>query len=145
VVNSNSIPFFDPSGLRPAEDFVISEDGKNIYRTIKYFNAEPSAFNWDGAEVNNTARLEELSGNLLRVVSVYSCEETILAPNGPATSGIKLGVAQIKLRSKSSDAAVSEFVWENTNYSSQDPQLSYSTGSKEVFEPINYGDGTLAL
>jgi hypothetical protein len=144
-VSSNAIPFFDPSGLRPSEDFVISTDGKNIYRTIRYFNAEPLVYNWDGLEVPNTARLEELSGSLLRVVTKYICEENILAPNGPATSGTKLGIAQIKLRSKSADRAVSMFIWENANYSSQVPQLSYATGAKEVFRPVEYGEGTLAL
>lgn len=144
-VNSNSIPFFDPSGLRPAEDFVVSEDGKNIYRATRYFNAEPIVYNWDALEVLNTARLEELSGNLLRVVSKYICEENILAPNGPSTSGTKLGIAQISLRSKSADKSVATFVWENTNSPSQAPQLSYASGSKEIFPLTNYGDGTLAL
>jgi hypothetical protein len=143
--NSNAIPFFDSSGLRPAEDFVISVDGKNIYRAIRYFNATETVYNWDGLEVPNTARIEELSGNLLRVVAKYVCEERILAPNGPSTSGTKLGIAQITLRSKSSDATISQFVWENANYASQVPQLSYATGAKEVFNLVDYGDGTLAL
>jgi hypothetical protein len=144
-VTTNAIPFFSTEGLRPAEDFVISEDGKNIYRTTRYFNAEQLVFNWDGFEVPNTARIEELSGNLLRVVNKYVCEENVAAPNGPATSGTKLGIAQLSFRSKSSDLVVTEFIWENTNFFSQVPQLSYATASKEIFAPINYGDGTLAL
>jgi hypothetical protein len=143
--NQESVPFFDSSGLRPAEDFVISEDGKNVYRTIRYFNAEPTVYNWDGLEVANKARIEELSGNLLRVVVKYLCEERIQPTSGSDTSGIKLGVNQVSLRSKSSDLVVNTFVWENTNYSSEVPQLSFSTGSKEVFRPVEYGEGTLAL
>jgi len=144
-VTNNAIPFFTTGSLRPIEDFIISEDGKNIYRVIRYFNASDTVFNWDGFEVPNTARLEELSGNILRVVVKYICEESIAAPNGPATSGTKLGIAQINFRSKSSDLVVDKFIWENTNFSSQVPQLSYATGSKEVFSPIEYGEGTLAL
>jgi hypothetical protein len=144
-VNSNAIPFFGNEGIRPMEDFVISADGKNIYRVMRFFTSGDLAFNWDGVEVPNTARLEELSGNLLRVVTKYICEENILAPNGPATSGLKLGVAQITLQSKSGPGEKSVFVWENTNFSSQVPQLSYATGAKEVFAPVSYGDGTLAL
>lgn len=144
-VTTNAISFFSIDGLRPAEDFVISEDGKNIYRVTRFFNAQQLVVNWDGFEVPNTARIEEVSGNLLRVVNKYLCEESIAAPNGPATSGTKLGVAQLSFRSKSSDLVVSEFIWENTNFFSQVPQLSYSTGSKEVFYPVEYGEGTLAL
>lgn len=143
-VNNNAIPFF-PTAPLPVEDFVIAEDGKNVYRVTRYFNASKTVFNWDGVQVDNTARLEELSGNLLRIVTRYVCEENIQAPNGPSTSGVKLGVAQITLRSKSALKSVTEYIWENTNFASQVPSLSYATGAKEVFAPVDYGNGTLAL
>ena len=143
--NAAAIPFFESSNVRPHEDFVLSEDGKNIYRVTRFFTAKSPAYNWDGQEVTDTARIEELSGNLLRIVTRYDCEERIKAPNGPDTSGLKLGVAQITLRSKNALGTRSTFVWENTQFFSEVPALSYATGGKEVFSPVSYGDGTLAL
>lgn len=142
---SNAIPFFSSTEIRDLEDVVLSEDGKNMYRAMRYFTASSPAFNWDGQEVTDTARIEELSGNLLRIVSLYECEEQIRSPNGPDTSGLKLGVAQISLRAKNALGADTTFVWENTNFSSQVPELSFATGGKEAFKPVSYGIGTLAL
>jgi hypothetical protein len=145
VSNQTAIPFFASTGLRNFEELVLSENGKNMFRVTKFFTAKSPAYNWDGQEVVDTARIEELSGSLLRVVSLYKCEEQIKAPNGPDTSGIKLGIAQFFLRSKNALGAESVFVWENTDYASEVPALSYATGGKEVFNPVFYGDGTLAL
>jgi len=144
-VSNNAIPFYETGDLRLKENFIISEDGKNVYRVMRFFNAEPIVSNWDGLPSPNTARIEELSGNLLRVVVEYLCEESIIAPNGPATSGTKLGIAEIVLRSKSSNLVVTKFIWENTTTFSETPELSYATGAKEIFPPVSYGDGTLAL
>jgi hypothetical protein len=145
VSNQAAIPFFASTGLRNFEEIVLSENGKNMYRVTRYFTAKSPAYNWDGQEVVDTARIEELSGSLLRIVNLYACEEKIKAPNGPDTSGIKLGIIQLSLRSKNAIGAESVFVWENTDYASEVPALSYATGGKEVFNPISYGDGTLAL
>jgi hypothetical protein len=143
--DSSAIPFFSSTNSRELEELILSEDGRSIYRVVRFFTAKSPAFNWDGEEVVNTTRIEELSGNLLRVVTRYDCEEQIKAPNGPDTSGIKLGVTQMSLRSKNALGADTTFVWENTNFSSEVPALSYATGGKEVFKPVSYGDGTLAL
>ena len=144
-VTTDAVPFFSALNDRPLEDVILSEDGKNLYRVIRYFTAKSPVYNWDGQEVVDTARLEELTGNLLRIVTKYTCEEKIRSPNGPDTSGIKLGVAQITLTAKDSSAKRNVFVWENTQFSSQVPQLSYSTGAKDAFSPVSYGEGTLAL
>lgn len=144
-VTTATIPFFSVVEQRPLENIILSEDGKNLYRVMRYFTARSPVFNWDGQEVPDTSRIEELSGNLLRVVNKYTCEENILAPNGPETSGNKLGVFQITFRAKNAYATATEFVWENTQFASQVPQLSYATDAKEVFQPVSYGEGTLAL
>ncbi len=143
--NNDAIPFFVSTESRPHEDLVLSEDGKNIYRVTRFFTAKSPVFNWDGQEVVDTARLEELSGKLLRVVSRFECEEHITPPGGENTSAIKLGVAQITLRAANALGKSTTFVWENTQFNSQVPELSYATGGKEVFEPVSYGGGTLAL
>ena len=143
--NSSAIPFFTPANTRRNEDLILSEDGKNIYRTIRYFTATSPVFNWDGEDVVDTARIEELSGNVLRIVTLYECEQQIRSPNGPDTSGVKLGIAQITLRAKNALGAQNVFVWENTDFSNVVPALSYSSGGKKVFQPVSYGSGTLAL
>jgi hypothetical protein len=140
-----AVPFFASTSDRYLEDIVVSEDGRNLYRVTRYFTAISPVVNWDAEEVIDTARIEELSGNLIRIVSRYDCEEQIKAPNGPDTSGIKLGVANITLRPKNALGSASVFIWENTAFFSEVPALSYATGGKEVFKPISYGDGTLAL
>ena len=145
VLNKTTIPFFASTGLRKFEEILLSEDGKNMYRVTRYFTAKSPAYNWDGQEVVDTVRIEELSGNLLRVVTRYVCEEQIKSPNGPDTSGIKLGITQLSLRAKNAIGAQNIFVWENTNFASEVPALSYATGGKEAFNPVSYGDGTLAL
>jgi hypothetical protein len=145
VSNVASIPFYKSTDRVIIEDLVVSENGKNLYRVTKFFTALSPVYNWDGQEVPATARIEELTGNLIRIVKRYLCEENIQAPNGPDTSGVKLGIAQINLIAKNGKGEQTLFVWENTDYTTQVPQLSYATGSKEVFEPVSYGNGTLAL
>ena len=144
-VNQSAIPFYDPMGLRRNEDVIVSEDGHNFYRVMRYFTPSPTIYNWDGIETVNTTRLEELNRNLLRVVNLYTCEQPILAPQGVDVSGTKLGIAQILLTSKINDLESNWFVWENTKAVTEVPQLSYSTGGKQVYQPVSYGKGTLAL
>jgi hypothetical protein len=144
-VTTDAVPFFSVVEERPLENLILAENGKNFYRVMKFFTARSPVFNWDGQEVTDTARLEELNGNLLRIVNKYTCEENILAPNGPATSGNKLGVFGITFRAKNAYGTATEYIWENTQFFSEVPQLSYATSGKEVFQPVSYGDGTLAL
>lgn len=144
-ITTDAVPFFAVTEERPVEDLVLSEDGKNFYRTTRYFTAKSPAYNWDGLQTVDTARIEELSGNLLRVVSRYICEDTILSPDGPDTSGTKLGVAQITFRAKNAYETENMFVWENTNSIAEVPQLSYATNAKAAFPAVKYGKGTLAL
>jgi hypothetical protein len=144
-ITSDAIPYLSASNDRLLENIVLSEDGKNLYRVMRYFTARSPVYNWDGEEVIDTARLEELGGNLLRIVNKYTCEESILAPSGSDTSGNKLGVFQVFFKAKNSYGSTTKFVWENTQVFSEVPQLSYATDAKEVFQPVSYGDGTLAL
>ena len=144
-VSSAAIPFISASERRPTENILLAEDGKNLYRAMRYFTATSPVYNWDGEEVVPDARLEELSGNILRIVTKYTCEQHILSPNGPETSGNKLGGCQITFRAKNAYGATTKFMWENTQFASQTPQLSFATDAKEVFPLTSYGDGTLAL
>ena len=144
------IPYYNPSYTQTAEDTIVSEDGKNIYRVTRAFTPAPNVTNWTGTLGPNSTRYEEYAGNLLRYVTQYKCEEQVLSQSGRETSSIKLGVASITLRTRSSGrgantAFQNTFVWENTATLSENPQLSWFTSSTFPFSPPSYREGTLAL
>ena len=144
------IPYFNPEYALYAEDTVIDEDGRNIYRVMGAFTPSPTVTNWTTMIVNNTARYEEYASNLLRYVSFYRCEEEILSQFGLETSSIKLGISQISIvprnsgRYSNSNQKVT-YVWENTSSFQEVPELSWYTGSSFPYSPPNYREGTLKL
>lgn len=150
ISSPNYIPFYNPAYSQTAEDSILAEDGKNIYRVLRSFTPPEVVTNWTGMQESNTARYEEYAGNLLRYVTMYKCEEQVLPQSGSETSSIKLGVANITIRSRNSVRGVNSlpettFVWENTATIEESPQLSWQTSSTFPYSPPNYRDGTLAL
>lgn len=148
--NTSYVPFFDPRYSLYAEDIVVAEDGKNVYRVMKAFVPQTQVTNWSGLPVDNTARLEEYQGNLLRIVRAYSCNEKILSQQGNNISSIKLGSAQITVIPKNSGRSANSgqsytYVWENTDSGLVVPQLSWYTNTTYSKTPPNYGTGTLSL
>lgn len=144
------IPFYNPAYTSTAEDTILSEDGRNLYRVVRAFTPSPTATSWTGTVEENTARLEEYKGNLLRYVTEYVCEEPVLPQFGGETSAIKLGIAKITIvpRNTSRKAGSSpqlSYVWENTASFSEKPQLSWYTSTTFPYSPPNYRGGTLAL
>jgi hypothetical protein len=144
------IPYFDPLYVLHAEDTVLSEDGKNLYRVMRAFTPPLKAVDWTNTEVVNTARIEEYEGNLLRYVNVYTCEQDILSQLGRDVSAVKLGIAQVTLIPKDSGRYNNSrpqvvYVWENTNTLTEVPQLSYYSGTSYPYSPPNYKSGTLNL
>jgi hypothetical protein len=146
----NYIPYFDPAYVLYSEDTVLSEDGRNLYRTMLAFTPAETVINWTNTTVVNTARNEEYAGNLLRYVDEYVCEESILSQLGRDISAIKLGIAQITVIPKnngrfSNSRQRSIFVWENTSSFSEVPQLSWYSGTPYQYNPPQYGSGTMKL
>ena len=144
------IPYFNPEYLKYAEDTVLAEDGRNLYRVMKAFTPSLTVRNWTNTTVADSARYQEYLGNLLRYVSEYSCEESILSQLGRDVSAIKLGVAQITVVPKNSrrySNSMQElvYVWENTNSATEVPQLSHFTGTSFTGTPPNYENGTMNL
>jgi hypothetical protein len=147
---ANYIPFFNPVYTEYAEDTILAEDGRNLYRVMKAFTPNATVVNWTNTTVANTARIEEYEGNLLRYVRKYTCEEDILSQLGRDISAIKLGVAQITLIPKdkgrfTNSRQNSIFVWENTTSDLITPQLSWYSGTPYAYNPPSYGEGTLNL
>ena len=151
------IPYFNPAYAKYSENTVLSEDGRNLYRVIRAFTPSATVENWTNTTVTNTARIEEYSGNLLRYVDRYACEESILSQLGRDISAIKLGIAQITLTPKNKGRFTNSlekvvFVWENTSTLAEVPQLSWYSGQPAwnteypfTNNPPNYRDGTMRL
>lgn len=147
---ANYIPFFNPAYDTYAEDTILSEDGRNLYRVMRAFTPNATVTNWTNTTVVNTTRIEEYEGNLLRYVRKYVCEEDILSQLGRDISAIKLGIAQITMIPKDSgrftnSQSQSVFVWENTGSAQVAPQLSWYSGTTYPYNPPQYEDGTLNL
>jgi hypothetical protein len=148
--NIDYVPYFNPAYVEYSEDTVLSEDGRNLYRTMLAFTPNATVVNWTNTTVANTARNEEYEKNLLRYVDKYSCEESILSQLGRDISAIKLGIAQITLIPKNKGRFANSqeqvvFVWENTSTLTEVPQLSWYSGTPYPYSPPNYSEGTLKL
>jgi hypothetical protein len=144
------IPYFDPAYTLYSEDTIVSADGRNLYRVMRAFTPDATVVNWTETTVENTARIEEYEGNLLRYVDFYQCEEDILSQLGRDISAIKLGIAQITLIPKNSGRTSPSrqevvYVWEDTSSSTEVPQLSWYSGTTYPYTPPDYGSGTLRL
>lgn len=144
------VPYFNPAYVEYSEDTVLAEDGRNLYRVMRAFVPGATTTNWTNTTVTNTARIEEFSGNLLRYVNQYICEESIISQLGRDISGIKLGIAQITLVPKnkgrfSNSQEKLVYVWENTSTLAETPELSWYSGTSYVGSPPNYGEGTMKL
>lgn len=148
------IPFFNPAYANYAEDTIEDKGGRDLYRVMKGFTPAQEVTNWSntGTQVNSP-RYQEFSGNLLRYVSSYSCDEPILPQYDGDTSSIKLGPTSVTLIPKNSSRQTSlpspdqkvVYVWENTESASSTPELSWFTGTTSVLSPPDYGIGTLSL
>lgn len=144
------IPYFNPTYLAYAEDTILAEDGKNLYRVMRAFTPSLTVENWTNTTVVNTARNEEYADNLLRYVREYTCDDDIFSQLGRVTSAIKLGVAQITLLPDNSGVFSNSlpeatYIWENTNSFTETPQLSWFTNTTYSQTPPNYVGGTLNL
>ena len=150
IITLPYIPFFNPDYSLYAEDTILSEDGRNLYRVMRAFTPSETVVDWTNTVVTNTARIQEYAGNLLRYVNSYVCDEPILSQFGRDISAIKLGVAQITLIPKnrgrfSNTSATYSYVWENAATVNESPQLSWFTGTQYQYTPPNYRNGTMSL
>jgi hypothetical protein len=145
-----SIPYYNPAYSKYAEDSLMDSGGKNYYRVMRAFTPPVTVTSWSGSQKDNSCRYEEYTGNLLRYVVEYVCEEPVLPQFGDETSSIKLGIAQITIIPKNTLMSNNknqriEYVWENTQSLVESPELSWYTGTSFQYSPPNYREGTLAL
>lgn len=145
-----SIPYNNPLYANFAEDIIVNENDSSFYRVMKAFTPAATVSGYNGLNQTNSPRYEEFTGNLLRIVCGYVCEEPILPQFGDETSSIKLGPCQITIIPKSSSTVNGAnqrltYVWESTDSSLEQSELSWYSGTQSVLTPPVYGQGTLAL
>lgn len=139
-----SIPFNNPAYADFAEDIIVDSNGSNFYRVMRAFSPLANVVNTSGLTQANTSRYEEFTGNLLKIVMAYVCEEPILPQFNQETSALKLGNCQITIIPRSSTQRIS-YLWEASESFAQPPELSWYTGIVTNLSPPDYGQGTLAL
>lgn len=137
-IPSSTVEFFDSS--YNVENIVYSEvsGGLKFFRTMKPFTAPVSKNDFTGTLAPNSARIEELSGNLLQVVVKSSCNEKIYSRTGDGTSLNSLGHCNFNFIPDNGLQFVTQIVIE------EDGNTSYSPSLKNI-TPIDYGEGTFAL
>lgn len=141
---AETVKYYDPTYRY--EDIIIDQNdySQKFYRAIRSFTPPDVVTSWAG-QVVDTPRIEEVFGNLLKIVVASVGSERLLSRLGVQVSTNKLGSATITVTSKANTLASKTFVWESTATRSQPSQLSFYTGTAFPYKPVNYGDGTLAL
>ena len=142
---SETTKWVDP--LYRVEDIIVSEvnGAKSFYRVINSVTPADEKSVWNDTLVENTPRVEEALGSLLKIVDFADCLSTIKSRLPNHISALKLGRCLLNLKSKSSGSALSEYTWENTEYAQIASVLSSSPQTDFTQRPIDYGTGTLSL
>lgn len=122
------------------ESIIYTEDtgGLRFFRTMAPFTAPVQKLNYTGALAKNTARNEELHGNLLQVVDRAACDESIFSRTGDSASLNSLGSTNFRFIPDNGLQYVTQVVIE------EDGSTSYSPSVKNI-TPVDYGNGTFAL
>jgi hypothetical protein len=140
---SSYTPFFRPEYVKNAEDIILGENGKSLFRVMRAFTPAINKSNPMGNLVANSSRIEEYHGNLLRIVSRYDCSEGPLRSSMGEVSSLKLGTSAITLRSSGIVNREEVFLWSNTEVQKESSELFWKGNSLPT--TLNYRDGTLAL
>ena len=116
-----------------------------FYRSTRSFTPTDTKIVWNGTPLPNSLRLEEIQRNTLKFVELAVGAESIKSRLRDSASTVKLGTCQLNIKSKNVGSTTGTYVWENTNTAVAAPKLSYYPGTAFPYEPVDYGDGTLAL
>jgi hypothetical protein len=134
----STVDFYDPS--YQVEDIIFTENtgGLKFFRTLQPFTPPVERVDFTGETSTNTARIEELYGNLLQVVEVSSCDESIFSRTEDGTSLNSLGATNFQF------APETGLQYTTTIVTEEDGRVSYSPSLKNL-NPVDYGAGTFAL
>ena len=142
---SETVQYNDPLYQYENVIFQQADSSTSFYRCTRSFTPPVEVTVWNGVTLPNTPRIEEIQRNLLKFVKLATCEDNITARLRDNAASVKLGTCQFNIKAKNVGAVEGTYVWENTNYAVQAPQLSFYPGTKYSYLPVDYGTGTLAL
>lgn len=142
---TETVKWFDPNYR--LEDIIFQEKNgaTSFYRAISSFTPPVTRTVITGATASSSPRTEEIARNLLKVVIAGSCSDPITSRLRDHASTTKLGTLQLDITSKTVGSEKQVFVFESTEVSTQTAPVSYISNTNLQYEPVDYGDGTLAL
>ena len=140
-----TVKYYDPQ--YHLEDVIYdSKSGQtSFYRVLHSFNPPDTRTIWSGAEAENTPRLEELHGNLLKFNVLHTCGDPIKARLRDGASSVKLGRLEMFSQSKPLGSQETVFVFEAASSSLVAAPISNYPGVGPELQRTDYGDGTLGL
>ena len=125
---------------------VTNTDGaESFYRVLSSHTPPEEREVWNDEVRENNPRIEEFYGNLIKIVNVSECSDAIMSRIQDDIGTIKLGTCRVNLSSKATDYVSDVYVWESTRQESIVPALSTSTSQTGTLNPVEYGNGTVAL
>ena len=142
---SQTIAWFDPDYHIESVIYQDLDGAVTFYRTIHSFTPPATRTVWADREVDSSPRVEELFRNLLKFVTLSSCDDTITSRLRDKASSIKLGQLNLSLVSKSQGSQSSNYVFESSPTRQQAAALSYYPETDFTYTPVDYGSGTLGL
>ena len=142
---SESVRWIDPE--YHLEDVVhdFSNNNRAFFRVVSPVTPPEERVVWNLESKANTARVEELYGNFLKIVQKADCNSRILRRLLGYASALKLGTFQVNLSSKNLGSAANTYVLEPTYHYSVAPSFSAAPRLATGLKVVNYGEGTLAL
>ena len=142
---TETVKYVDPAYQYESVIFQESNSEVVFYRSTRSFTPTDTKIVWNGTTFPNSLRLEEIQRNTLKFVELAVGVESIKSRLRDSASTVKLGTCQLNIKSKNVGSTTGTYVWENTNTAVAAPKLSYYPGTAFPYEPVDYGDGTLAL
>ena len=142
---SQTVAWFDPDYHIESIVYQDVSGAVSFYRTTHSFTPPATRTVWADREVDTSPRLEELFRNLLKFVTLSSCDDIITTRLRDKASSIKLGQLNLSLVSKSQGSQTANYVFESSPTRQQAAALSYYPETDFAYTPVDYGSGTLGL
>ena len=142
---SQTVAWFDPDYHLESVVYLEKNGALSFYRTTHSFTPPETRTVWNGREEVSTPRIEELFRNMLKFVTLSSCDEKVGSRLRDGVSSTKLGQLNLSLVSKSQGSQKATFVYESSPVQQQAAGLSYYPETDFTYLPVDYGRGTLGL
>ena len=140
-----TVKYYDPE--YHLEDVIYdSKSGQtDFYRVLRSFNPPKTRNIWSGSEAEDSPRLEELYGNMLKFSVLHTCGDSIQARLRDGAGSVKLGRLEMFSQSKPLGSQETVFVFESSSNPQVAAPISNYPGLSAEVRRTDYGDGTLGL